>query len=315
MMDATPAQTAATGGAVRPARAGARPAQKRKPFRPPWQDRHGRLVPIKAVVFPLTLVPGLVLAAQFALGDLGSRPLNELIHGFGLWSVRFLVLTLAVTPLASLLDWPRIVSTRRLLGLTALSYVSIHFALYCIDQSGQVLHIASEIVRRYYLTIGFVALCGMVVLGVHSTDASVRRLGRNWKRLHRIVYVIAALGILHYFMQVKADVYAPTVLAGVFVWLMLYRVVRRGWHHSPGVLLALGAAAAAGTLGIEAAWYGIATRIPLARVVNASFAIGYWPRPAQWIAIAGAAMLLVGVAVRIVMRNRHRPPPPAQVAA
>ena len=132
--------------------------------------------------------------------------------------------------------------------MAALFYALAHLFLYTWDLKFDVVRVALEIVQRFYLTIGFVALLGLVALGSTSTDAAIRRLGSNWGRLHRIVYVIGVLAAFHFFIQSKADVYEPTLMAGLFVLLMLYRLAHwRGFDlKSPLVLVGLACLAGAG---------------------------------------------------------------------
>ncbi|MBN8898380.1 MAG: ferric reductase-like transmembrane domain-containing protein, partial [Rhodospirillales bacterium] len=136
----------------------------------PWRDRRGRLIKLKAVVFPLLFVPGLLTAAWLASGMLGARPITEAIHETGLWAIRFLLISLAITPAARLLNWPQVLLARRMVGLTALAYGVVHLLLYIVDQKFALLTVASEIALRFYLTIGFVALLGLAALGITSTD-------------------------------------------------------------------------------------------------------------------------------------------------
>ena len=124
------------------------------------------------------------------------------------------MLSLAITPFARILEWPRLLTVRRMIGVTALVYASVHFSLYIVDQKFNLLTVASEIVKRFYLTIGFVALSGLIALGVTSTDAAMKRMGRRWKQLHRLVYPIGVLALLHYFIQTKANVGEPVVRLG-----------------------------------------------------------------------------------------------------
>src|SRR5581483_5487293 len=134
----------------------------------------------------------------------GARPETEAIHQTGLWAIRFLMIALAVTPLRAALDWGRLLTLRRMIGVTALAYAAIHFLLYNVQQNGRVLFVAAEIVHRFYLTIGFAVLLGLIALGATSTDAAMRRMGRWWKRLHRLSYPLGVLALLHYFIQSKA---------------------------------------------------------------------------------------------------------------
>ena len=130
--------------------------------------------------------------------------------------------------------------------------------------------VASEIVRRFYLTIGFVVLLGLGVLGATSTNGWMQRLGRRWKRLHRAIYVLGAIALLHYFIQSKSNVSEPVFFSGLFVWLLLWRALPMAWQRSLFALLALAVVAAFAAAGIEFAWYALATGINPWRVLAAS---------------------------------------------
>jgi sulfoxide reductase heme-binding subunit YedZ len=268
-------------------------------MRPPWRDRHGRLIPIKAAVLPALFVPGAVLAFWWATGTLGSRPVIELIHGTGLWMVRLMMISLAVTPARAVFDWPKLLLVRRMVGVAALGYGLTHLSLYVVDQNFHLGMVVSEIVRRFYLTIGFVTLSGLSVLGATSTDAAVRRLGPRWKRLHRSLYVLAVLALLHYFIQSKANVSEAVMFAGFFVWLMAWRAVPAGWQRSVATLVALSVVAAVATAWIEFAWYALATGINPWRVLAASETLRFGLRPAHWVLVVGLGVTLLAGALRL----------------
>ncbi len=159
-----------------------------------------------------------------------------------------------------------------MLGLTALFYLLAHITLYGIDQKWVWWTIASEIALRIYLTIGFVALLGMIALGVTSNTWSIRKMGENWHRLHRITYVLAVLGLMHYFLQSRLDVSQPTVWSGVFLFFMGCRVLHaRGFALTALSLAGLAIVTTALTLGLEYGWYALATGVPAWRVTLASF--------------------------------------------
>ena len=273
-------------------------------MRMPWRDRHGRLLPIKAAVLALAFVPGLVNAFWWWAGELGGRPLTEMIHATGLWSVRFLLISLAITPFARMFDWSRLLLVRRMVGLTAMAYAILHLALYIADQKFKLLFVATEIVLRFYLTIGFVALLGLAALGVTSTDNAVRRLGRRWKQLHRLAYPIAVLGILHYFIQTKANVSEPVFVAGLYVWLMLWRPLPDAWKRPVATYAALAIVAGLATVGLEFAWYGIATSIDPFRVLLANQSIDFGLRPAHWVVVIGVTIATLVPLRRMTMRRR-----------
>jgi methionine sulfoxide reductase heme-binding subunit len=192
----------------------------------PWLERNGRLSPLKLVVFVALFLPAAWLCVAFLRDALGPRPLNEAIHQMGLWTIRFIFISLAMTPARQALHWPRLVLVRRMVGVAAFTYGIVHLTLYIGDQSFNLWTVASEIVLRFYLTIGFVALLGLTALAVTSTDAMIRRLGgRRWRQLHQLIYGIALLGSVHYFIQSKLEVWEPMIVAGLYAWLMAYRLV------------------------------------------------------------------------------------------
>lgn len=267
---------------VHPRIAAPRPASPRIAW--PWLDRAGRLSRFKLAVFLLALAPGLWFTAAYALDRLGAKPLTAYLHAMGDWSVRFLILSLAVTPMRRIANAPKLILVRRMLGLTALAYALVHFTLYIADQKFDLARVASEIVFRIYLTIGFAGLLGLTVLGVTSTDGMIRRLGKTWPRLHRLVYPLTALALLHFFLQSKIDVSNPVYWSGLFLALMGWRLM----HHlkvptAPLPLLGLSLAAGLATALLETAWYALATGVPASAVLAANLDVSYDVRPAWWV--------------------------------
>jgi sulfoxide reductase heme-binding subunit YedZ len=193
-----------------------------------WRDRRGQISPLRIAALALLLLP-LALAAWNAEAiAAGARPVNDLIHRAGFWALMLLLITLAMTPLRRISRFGQLIDIRRMLGVGAFCYAALHISLYVVDQMFDLGKVASEIVHRVYLVIGFTALTGLAVLAATSTDGMVRRLGGSrWQSLHQIVYVIGFLALIHYFQQTKADVSAPTLVAGLFGWLMCYRIVVR----------------------------------------------------------------------------------------
>ena len=287
-------------------------AVRDRPRRPtpghtPWRDRSGRFSPLKAVILALAVTPGVWLAATWAAGALGPRPVTEVIHSTGLWAIRFLSISLLVTPLRTLFNWPRIVLVRRMLGLTALGYALAHLVLFADDQKWKWLTVASEIALRFYLTIGFVALLGLIVLGVTSTDGWQRRLGARWKRLHRIAYGIGALAVFHFFLQSKADVSEASLMAGLFAWLFAWRMLPAGPDRQPLPVLGLAAVATVLTVGIEYAWFALGTRIPPLRVLLAELNISsYGLHPAGQVLVASLSMAAAAALAWAQQRARLR---------
>ena len=133
----------------------------------PWLDRAGRLSGLKLVAFLACIGPALYLALAYERDALGAKPITALIHGTGEWTVRFLLASLAVSPLRRIADWPKLINLRRMLGVTVAAYALAHLALYVVDQNFVLTKVVSEIVLRTYLTIGFVALLGLIALGAN----------------------------------------------------------------------------------------------------------------------------------------------------
>ena len=241
-------------------------------------------------------------------GD-SARPIYAAIHFSGDWAIRFLLLSLMITPFRRLLHWPRLVLTRRRIGLAALAYAAGHFALYGLDQEFVIPKIASEIVLRVYLLVGFVGLLGLIALGATSWDGAVKRMGaENWNRLHRLAYLIAGLAVLHFFMQSKLDVTEPTLMWGLFLWAMGWRWLQRSGERAVSLLwlIALAVAAGLATALSEALWYGIATGVDPTRVLRANFTTALGLRPCWQVLIFG----LAAAAVSVIGAKRRGPARP-----
>ena len=277
----------------------------------PWRDRRGQFLPLKAAVFAAAFVPGIWYAAWWIAGAAGPRPVTEAIWGTGLWAIRFFLISLAITPVARMLQWPSLLLVRRMVGLTGLAYGLAHLLFYAMDQKFNLGTVVSEILSRFYLTIGFVALIGFAALGVTSTNAMIRRMGRWWKRLHWLTYPLIATITLHYFIQSKANVSEPVFVAGLYAWMMLWRALPMAWQRGVAVYPALAIAAALSTVGIEYAWYSLATRINPWRVLASNQTLDFGPRPAHLVFVAG----VVVVALVVARRFAARPGQAARVAA
>ncbi len=260
-----------------------------------WRDHAGRFSPLKAVTLLLVLYPAIELAVLWALHDLGGRPVTEVLHGLGDWAVRFLLLSLAVTPARSVFDWPGVVRLRRMLGVAAACYAGAHFLLYCVDQKWQLGTVAAEIALRFYLTVGFSALLMLGVLAVTSSDGWQKSLGRRWKRLHRLVFVLLPLVLFHYFLQSKSDVSDAVFVTGLACWLMLWRLAPKRWQGRVLLLPPLALLAGLATAGIEAAWYGLATGARAWLVLQANLSVDFGPRPAVTVTLCGLGIFLVAL--------------------
>ena len=253
------------------------------------------------------VAPGVVLLVDIANRALGARPFDEVIHRTGNITVWVVVAALAITPLRRIARWPAISLVRRRVGVAAFVYAVVHLGAYVADQSVDLAKVASEIVLRFYLTIGFVALAGLAALAATSTDRMTRRLGgRRWQRLHRLVYPIGVLAIIHFFLQSKIDTTEPTLAAGFFVWLMAYRLAARRRDPGPAALVALALGAWAATLAGEAAGIAIGFGAPFLDVLAAAFDPDLGIRPAWWVLAAGLAIAFLGTARRSAGRARGR---------
>jgi methionine sulfoxide reductase heme-binding subunit len=184
----------------------------------------------KPLVFVASLLPlAWLLCGAFGWLDfsLGADPVKKLEHECGLWALNFLLITLAITPLRQLAHLPHLPRLRRMLGLFAFCYVLLHFAVYLsLDLEFNFRTLFGDIAKRPYITIGFMALLLLIPLAVTSTNRMMRRLGRRWQKLHRLVYVIAVLGVWHFYWQVKRDIREPLNYAGILAVLLAYRWVR-----------------------------------------------------------------------------------------
>jgi len=187
----------------------------------------------KPLVFLISLVPAtLVVTDAFELtGRLGANPVEEIQDRFGIWALRFIMITLAVTPLRRLTGWNWLVRFRRMIGLFTFFYVLMHFLTWLIlDQGVLLLAILEDLTDRPFITIGFAALVLLTALAATSTDGMRRRLGRRWQTLHNATYVIAMLGVWHYWWQVKKDITEPFIYAVILTVLLGARVAWR-WQR------------------------------------------------------------------------------------
>ncbi len=269
----------------------------------PWNDQAGKFSPLKAALLLFALYPALWLLARWGAGDLGGRPITEAIHRTGDWAVRFLVFALAVTPARAVFDWPRVLLLRRMLGVTAALYGGLHLLLYIADQKWNLWTVASEIVLRFYLTVGFVVLLGLGVLAVTSTDGWQRRLRQRWKKLHRWVYPLIALALFHYALQAKINAVNAVFWFGLFAWLMLWRALARRYQVRLAVLAALAPVAMLVTAATEVAWYGLATKVPAARVLQVNLDFDPMVRPASQVLVLGLTVVAVAALRRVRWRK------------
>jgi len=189
----------------------------------------------KPILFVISALPLAWLSAAIAdqyghtiAGiNLGPDPVAKILHELGQWGLRFLLLTLCITPLRVMFGAPWLVQLRRMLGLYAFTYVLLHFLTWLIlDQGFYWSGILQDIAKRPFITVGFAAFVLLIPLAVTSTNKMMRRLGRRWQQLHRLIYLIVLLGILHYYWKEKSDVREPLLYLAIAAVLLGWRV----WH-------------------------------------------------------------------------------------
>ena len=188
----------------------------------------------KVAVFIICLLPLAVLTNRALHGRLGANPVEFVQHATGLWTLRFLIFTLAITPLRKLLKLPELIRFRRMLGLFAFFYVCLHFLTYIgPDQSFDLAAMWKDVQKRRYITVGFLGFILLIPLAITSTAGWIRRLGgKRWQMLHRSIYVAAICGVIHYYWLVKSDVREPLFYGALVSILLLWRLgdryVKRG---------------------------------------------------------------------------------------
>ena len=180
----------------------------------------------KVLVFLICLVPLGVLIREALTGGLGSNPTQFLEHATGDWTLRFVAITLAVTPLRKILRLPQLIRFRRMFGLFAFFYGCCHFSVYLtFDQIFDLHGIWADVLKRRYITVGFTGFVLMIPLALTSTAGSIRRMGgRRWAMLHRAIYLTAIAGVIHYYWLVKSDIHLPLEYAAVMAILLGWRV-------------------------------------------------------------------------------------------
>lgn len=285
-----------------------------------WRDRKGQLSPLRIATLAILLWPIVLAGFDASRGALTGRPLNELIHRSGWWALVFLFASLAVTPLRQAGGFARLFEVRRMIGVASFAYAAAHLALYVVDQRFDLVKVATEIVSRIYLTIGFVALFGLTALAATSNDTMLKRLGGlTWRRLHQVTYAITLLALIHFFQQTKADITQPTLFAGLAAWLAGYRLLARAGQRAlswPG-LVALAVIAAAVTFAgdLLALWitagrppFGDFAPLFFGAILDTDLGI----RPGWTVLAAGLAVAVLGA---VQSWRRRAAPPRERVAA
>ncbi len=272
-------------------------AQKIAPWLP-YADRAGRTSWFKLAVFIACCAPAFWMAWQWADGQLSPKPVTDVLRQSGDWAIRFLVASLAVTPLRHATRWNRIYTVRRMLGLTALAYTLAHVAFWMVQEDFVWITLLKESFLRTYLLVGWIATLIFVALGVTSNDASVKRLGAaGWNNLHWWVYPATLASLVHYFMLIRLDATQAALMAGLCTLIAGFRYLRKRNSDFGAFSLAL-LAVVGGVLTafIEAGYYAFATGVDAMRLLAAHLDFSYQVRPAWWVLLAGALMALARLA-------------------
>jgi methionine sulfoxide reductase heme-binding subunit len=278
-----------------------------------WRDRRGRVAPLRVIALSLLLVPAALMIQAYASNGVPGRLWNDLVHRTGYWALIFVLVSLAITPIRRSGRFSGLLEVRRLTGVGAFVYATLHIALYITDEKFDLVKVALEIVKRLYLTIGFIAWLGLLALAITSNDTMVKRLGATrWRRLHQITYVVAFLSLIHFFQQTKADFTLPATITGLFGWLMVYRLV--AWRvREPSTLvlfvmtLLVSIATFLGEAFGIALWYKVSPMTVLSTIFDFSLAV----RPGWYVLGAGLAVCLLDL-VRSRVQRAPSPKPAVQ---
>ncbi|OGT65484.1 MAG: sulfoxide reductase heme-binding subunit YedZ [Gammaproteobacteria bacterium RIFCSPLOWO2_02_FULL_47_50] len=183
------------------------------------------LLTVKNFLFVCCLVPFFILVFNAATGNLGANPIEKVRLFTGDWTLYFLLITLTITPLRKISGWNELIRYRRMLGLYAFFYACLHFFSYLIlDQFFDWEEIGRDIIKRPYITIGVAAFVLLIPMAVTSTNKMMKRLGKNWKKLHSLIYLITTLGVLHFLWLVKADIREPVLMGIILISLLILRL-------------------------------------------------------------------------------------------
>ena len=260
----------------------------------PWQDREHGLSWLKAGTFALMFAPAIWLIYQFETGRFGPVPLGGLTYWSGLWATALLLLALAITPLAAILRWGRLIIVRRMIGVTALVYTIAHLVIYFALRLWDFTRIGPEMVTRPSLILATVATLGLIAMGATSLDIVVERMGaRGWQRLHNTVYAVTALALVHYLLSpgIFPDQY---LTCGLFFWLTAWRLLdRRRLGADVRVLAALAVVSCLFTALLEAGWVWAYHGYEPVGTLRNNFSLELGVSPAWEILVLGLAIALV----------------------
>jgi len=189
---------------------------------------------LKPAIFAVCLIPLGQLAYRAYDGDLGANPIDTVTRFTGSWSLIFLLASLAITPLRRISGWNELIKFRRMLGLYAFFYALLHFSTFVgLDHFFDLNRIAKDIIKRPYVTAGFTAFLMMIPLALTSTAGMIRRLGKRWQQLHRLVYLAAIAAVIHFYWLVKSDITRPAQYGAVLAALLGYRIVVKWLQPNP----------------------------------------------------------------------------------
>ncbi len=183
----------------------------------------------KPVLFILILFPSLLWAYQFVTGNLGVNPIEKLMDELGLMALRLIIITLMITTLSNIKNLKSIVVLRRMIGLFAFYYVCLHFSTYIVlDYFLDMQFIIQDIIKRPFITFGFISFLFLIPLASTSTNNMIKRLGfKLWKKIHYLIYPVAILASMHFYVLVRADKTEPVIYMGIIILLLLHRIFKR----------------------------------------------------------------------------------------
>jgi sulfoxide reductase heme-binding subunit YedZ len=275
----------------------------------PWTDRAGRLSWLKLVTFLLCIAPILWMAYEWKAALWSAKPLTALIRETGDWAVRFIALSLLITPLRYASRWNRLILIRRMLGLTALAYTIIHIVLYVIDREFGLLTILYDVLLRLYLILGLIATLILIALGVTSNSYWIGRLGAlQWNRLHLWTYPAAALSLLHVFLVIRLNAFEASLISGLLLLFVGFRLLRqRPNPSSPLKWLALAILCGVMTALIEVIFYRISTGVDPMRVLIANLDFSYEIRPAWWVFLSGLTLGILTLIQNLSLSRKISP--------
>ena len=184
---------------------------------------------IKPILFLLILFPSLLWAYQFVTGNLGVNPIEKLMDELGLMALRLIIVTLMITTLSNIKAIKSIVILRRMIGLFAFYYVCLHFSTYIVlDHFLDMQFIIQDIIKRPFITFGFISFLFLIPLASTSTNKMIKKLGfKLWKKIHYLIYPVAILASLHFYVLVRADKTEPVIYMGIILMLLLHRIFKR----------------------------------------------------------------------------------------